>query len=101
MRQLIGALNFPGYLVPLLIAVKLLGVIVILSRVSVALSGLAYSGMLFHMLPDLIGASDFGEAVPAVAGLVVLVASFITQNAARAKPSPHSPTHAAAGAVRA
>ncbi|WP_064694728.1 DoxX family protein [Rhizobium aegyptiacum] len=103
-RQLLGQLGFPGYLVPLLIMAKLLGVAAILSRVSVALSNLAYSGMFFHLLLALsahLNASDYEGSVPALVGLVVLIASFLTQNAARARPSPHAPSHAASQAAKA
>ncbi|BCH31668.1 hypothetical protein MesoLjLc_35980 [Mesorhizobium sp. L-8-10] len=95
-RQLLGQLGFPGFLVPLLIAAKLLGVAAILARVSVALSDLAYSGMLFHLLLALsahLNASDYGGSVPALVGLVALVVSFVTQNTARAKSSPYAPSH--------
>jgi hypothetical protein len=37
-RQLLGNLGYPAYLVPLLIVVKPLGVFAVLSRVNVALS---------------------------------------------------------------
>jgi len=97
-RQLLGQLGFPGYLVPLLIVVKLLGVATILSRVRVALSDLAYSGMFFHLLLALsahLNASDSAGSVPALVGLVLLIVSFLTQNAARAKPSPYAPSQAA------
>ncbi|SCB57322.1 DoxX-like family protein [Rhizobium aethiopicum] len=103
-RQLLGQLSFPGYLVPLLIVAKLLGVAAILSRVSVALSDLAYSGMFFHLLLALsahLNTSDYQGSVPALVGLVVLIASFLTQNAARARPSPHAPSHAASQAAKA
>ncbi|ESQ83630.1 DoxX family protein [Asticcacaulis benevestitus] len=97
-RQLLGTLGFPPYLVPLLITVKLLGVAAIVSRVSVALSDLAYAGMLYHLLLALsahLNAADYGGAVPAVVGLVVLVTSFLTQNTGRKTPSPYAPSQAA------
>ncbi|NKL10289.1 DoxX family protein [Rhizobium leguminosarum] len=92
-RQLLGALGYPAYLVPFLITVKLLGVAAILSRVNVALSDLAYSGMFFHLLLALsahLAAADYAGAPPAVVGLVALAVSFLTQNAARAKDSPYA-----------
>lgn len=97
-RQALGALGYPAYLVPILIAVKLLAVAAILTRVSVALSDLAYAGMFYHLLLALsahVNAGD-GGFVPAALGLVVLIASFATQNAARAKPSPYPPSPARA-----
>jgi len=91
-RQQLAGLGYPGYLVPLLIAVKLLSVTAVLWRVSVPLSDLAYAGMLFHLL--LAGLAHTGvrkpkEALPAVIGLVLLIASFTTQNVARSVPSPY------------
>ncbi|PSJ57447.1 DoxX family protein [Kumtagia ephedrae] len=93
-RQLLGNLGFPGYLVPVLIIVKLLGVAAILSRASVALSDLAYAGMFYHLLLALsahLHAADYSGAPPAAIGLVVLAVSFLTQNAGRKKPSPYAP----------
>ena len=91
-RQALGALGYPAYLVPILITVKLLGVAAILSRLSVALSDLAYAGMFYHLLLALsahINAGD-GGFPPAVVGLCVLIVSFLTQNAGRAKKSPYA-----------
>jgi hypothetical protein len=88
-------LGYPAYLVPVLIVVKLLGVAAILSRFRVALSDLAYAGMFFHLLLAFsahLNAIDFGGAVPSVAGLLAVVVSFLTQNAARATPSPYGLT---------
>lgn len=92
-RQLLGGLGYPAYLVPVLIVVKLLGVAAILSRVRVALSDLAYAGMFFHLLLAFsahLNAADYGGAVPSVVGLLAVVVSFLTQNAARATPSPYA-----------
>jgi len=90
-RQVIVSLGYPAYLRELLIAVKILGVAAILSRRSIALSDLAYAGMFFHLLLAFsahVHAGD-GGFVPAVVGLIALITSFLTQNAARAKPSPY------------
>lgn len=83
-----------------MIAVKVFAVAAILSRVSVMLSDLAYAGIFYHLL--LSGLAHLGVhkpkgAVPAIVGLVLLVASFATQNAARDTPSPYAP---ALGALR-
>lgn len=91
-RQALGTLGYPAYLVPILITVKLLGVAAILSRISVALSDLAYAGMFYHLLLALsahINAGD-GGFPPAAAGLCILIVSFLTQNAGRAKKSPYA-----------
>ena len=88
-------LNYPApYLVPLMVVVKVLASIAILSRVSVALSDLAYAGIFYHLL--LSGMAHLGVrkpsgAVPAAIGLALLAASFGTQNAAREIPSPYAP----------
>ena len=75
-----------------MIAVKVLGVAAILSRFSVAVSDLAYAGIFYHLL--LSGLAHLGVrkpsgALPAAVGLVLLIASFVTQNAAREFPSPY------------
>ncbi len=91
-RQFLADLGYPAYLVPLMIVVKVLGVVVILSRFSVALSDLAYAGLFYHLL--LSGLAHLGVhrpkgAVPAAVGLALLAASILTQNAAREVPSPY------------
>ena len=96
-RQAITGFGYPGYLLPLLIVVKLLAVLAILPRVNVAVSDLAYAGMFYHLLLSAlahIGVRKPAGALPAAVGLVLLVASFATQNAARDLPSPYAPTAA-------
>lgn len=78
-----------SHLVPFMIVVKILGPLAILSRINVPLSDLAYAGMFYHLL--LSGMAHLGVrkpagAIPAVIGLVLLFASFLTQNAVRAVP---------------
>jgi hypothetical protein len=85
--------GYPGYLVDVLIAVKILAPLVILSRISVKLSDLAYAGMLFHLLLAVsahVNAGDGGFG-PALVALALLVTSFLTQNLARAHHSPNVP----------
>lgn len=91
-RQVLAGLGYPAYLVPVMIVVKVLGPVAILSRFNVALSDLAYAGIFFHLL--LSGLAHLGVrkpsgALPAAMGLVLLSASFLTQNAAREVPSPY------------
>lgn len=77
-------------LVPFLIVVKILGPLAILSRVSVPLGDLAYAGMFYHLILSglaHLGVRSIKGAVPAAIGLVLLVASFATQNVARDVPS--------------
>lgn len=91
-------LGYPAaHLVPFMIVVKILGPAAILSRISVPLSDLAYAGMLFHLL--LSGMAHLGVrkptgAIPAAIGLVLLVASFATQNGVRGGVSPYAPAPA-------
>ena len=91
-RQAVVDLRYPGYLVPILAAVKILAVVAIVSRISVPLSDLAYAGVFYHLLLSAIahiGVRKLKDAVPAAVGLVLLVASFTTQNAAREIPSSY------------
>lgn len=91
-RQALADLGYPATLVPVMIVVKVLAVAAILSRVSVALSDLAYAGVLFHLLLSglaHLGVRKPGGALPAAVGLALLAASFVTQNTAREIPSPY------------
>jgi len=91
-RETIVGFGYPGYLVPILTTVKFLAVAIILSRVSVELSDLAYAGVFYHLLLSgiaHIGVRKPSGAIPAVVGLTLLIASFVTQNAAREIPSPY------------
>lgn len=102
-RKALSDLGYPSYLVSVLIAVKLLAVAALLSRFNVALSDLAYAGMLFHLL--LSGAAHLGVrkpagAAPALIGLVLLGASFTAQNAGRETASPYAPAAAVSAAAQ-
>ncbi|MDM0056401.1 DoxX family protein [Variovorax fucosicus] len=93
-RQALASLGYPGYIVPVLMVAKVLGVVAILSRVNVALSNLAYAGMFYHLLLSFsahVNVGDGAGSVPAVIGLGLLIASFLTQNSARAKQSLYPP----------
>lgn len=93
-RQALTELGYPGHLIPILTSVKILAVAAVISRISVALSDLAYAGMFYHLLLSAsahINARKPGGAAPAAAGLVLLIVSFMTQNAAREIPSPYAP----------
>lgn len=102
-RQTLAELNYPAhYLVPFMTVVKVLGPLAILSRISVPLSDLAYAGIFYHLL--LSGSAHLGVrkpkgALPAVIGLVLLIVSFTTQNAARDVPSPYGGVAATSRAV--
>jgi len=83
-----------SHLVPFMIVVKVLGPAAILWRFNVALSDLAYVGMFYHLLLSALahmGVCKPKGSIPAVAGLILLVASFMTQNAVRDLPSPYAP----------
>ncbi|MFL9865090.1 DoxX family protein [Paraburkholderia fungorum] len=84
-----------AHLVPFMIVVKILGPTAILLRLNVPLSDLAYAGTFYHLL--LSGMAHLGVrnpkgAVPAAVGLVLLIASFVTQNDTREIPSPYAPS---------
>ncbi|PYY68058.1 hypothetical protein CRX42_23770 [Pseudomonas jessenii] len=89
-RQALADLGYPANLMPILIAVKILAVGAILLRINVPLSDLAYAGMLYHLLLSALAHINVRKprgALPAAICLVLLVASFHTQNAAREVPS--------------
>ncbi|WP_196257792.1 DoxX family protein [Pelagibacterium limicola] len=88
-----GHFGYPAYLVTVLIAAKIAAPLVILSRVLVRLSDLAYAGMLFHLLLAIsahLNAGDEGFFAPVFA-LALLIVSFLTQNSARKTASPNVP----------
>lgn len=92
--QALADLGYPSYLIPMLTVLKILGVVAILSRPSVALSDLAYAGMLYHLLLSAsahLGVRKPRGALPAAIGIVLLIASFLTQNVVREAPSPYAP----------
>jgi len=94
-RQAQAELGYaPSHLVPFMIVVKILGPAAILWRFNVALSDLAYAGIFYHLV--LSGLAHLGVrkpkgAIPAAVGLILLAASFATQNAARDIASPYAP----------
>lgn len=91
--------GFPAYLVTVLIVVKIAAPLAILSRVSVGLSDLAYAGVLYHLLLALSAHLNAGDGgfVPALVGLALLAASFLTQNIGRRVASPNVPLRFQAG----
>lgn len=95
-RSVLAELNYPApYLLPFMIAVKIVGPVAILSRVCVAISDLAYAGIFYHLLLSGMAHLGVGKpkgAMPAAVALVLLAASFATQNPARDIPSPYAPT---------
>ncbi|TYL41249.1 DoxX family protein [Dickeya sp. ws52] len=103
-RKIQAGLGYSAsYLVPFMIVVKVLGPIAILSRFNVALSDLAYAGILYHLI--LSGLAHLGVhkpkgAIPAAVGLILLAASFATQNVAREPSSPYAPVAIAIQTLR-
>ncbi|QEI06393.1 hypothetical protein FXN63_11535 [Pigmentiphaga aceris] len=94
-RLEIAKLGYPAYLVPFLIIVKIAAPVAVLSRFNVALSELAYAGMFYHLVLAAlahVGARKPKGALPAFIGLLLLSASFLTQNAARDVPAAYAPT---------
>lgn len=88
-----GYFGYPAYLVTVLIVAKIAAPLAILTRVSIQLSDLAYAGVLFHLLLAIsahLNAGDDGFFPPLIA-LVLMVISFLTQNAGRKVASPNVP----------
>ncbi len=87
-------LGYPVYLTYVLPVVKVLGPLAILSRVSLALSDLAYAGMFYHLLLALSAHLTSGVPgwQPSLVMLIVLLVSFFTQNAVRKGASPYAGT---------
>ena len=91
-QGMFGTFGYPAYIVPVLGVLKLAAAVTILWRYNVPLSDLAYAGMFFHLLLAMsahVGVADYVGSMPALIGLLLLVTSFFTQNAARRKPSPY------------
>jgi hypothetical protein len=101
-QGMFGNFGYPAYIVPILGVVKLLAAATILSRFSVALSDLAYAGMLFHLVLAAgahIGIADWAGLPPSLVGLALLAVSFLTQNRVRRKPSPYGSPAALRGSA--
>ncbi len=91
---MIPQMGYPVYLTYLLPVVKILGPLAILTRVSVALSDLAYAGMFYHLI--LAFSAHINSGIPGWQGAVIFFAlmliSFFTQNAVRTPASPYAGT---------
>jgi hypothetical protein len=80
-----------AHLVPFMIVVKILGPLVILTRLSLPLSDLAYAGIFYHLILSgmaHLGVRSIKGAMPAAIGLILMATSFATQNHVRDVPSP-------------
>lgn len=92
-EQGFAAFGYPAYLITVLIIAKIAAPVAILTRVSVPLSDLAYAGMFYHLMLAIsahLNAGDPGYG-PALLALALMLASFLSQNAARKIPSPNTP----------
>ncbi len=94
-----ASLEYPEYLALTMAFAKLAAVVAILSRVSVALSDLAYAGTLFHLMLAASAHINVGDGMwpPAVIAIGLLIISFLTQNTARKKPAPYGSLKALLG----
>lgn len=82
-----------AHLVPFMIVVKILGPLVILTRLSLPLSDLAYAGIFYHLILSgmaHLGVRSIKGAMPAAIGLILMATSFATQNHVRDTPSPYA-----------
>jgi DoxX-like family len=88
-----GYLGYPAYLVTLLIVVKIAAPLAILTRVSVRLSDLAYAGIFYHLALTISAHLNVGDDgfVAALVVLVLVIVSFLSQNAGRKVASPNVP----------
>ena len=87
-------LGYPAYLIGIMTVVKPLGVLAVWLRKPVWLAQLAYAGFFYHLLLAANAHFQLGEAAGglAVVLLVLAVASFLTQNAARTEPAAYVPS---------
>ena len=82
-----------AHLVPFMIVVKILGPLVILTRLSLPLSDLAYAGIFYHLILSgmaHLGVRSIKGVMPAAIGLILMATSFATQNHVRDVPSPYA-----------
>jgi hypothetical protein len=83
--------GYPAYLISVLIVAKIAAPAAILTRVSVRLSDLAYAGIFYHLILAISAHLNAGDGgfVPALVALVLMITSFLTQNATRKSASPN------------
>lgn len=86
--------GYPAYLVQMMIFVKTAGVLALLVRRPVALTQLAYAGFFYHLI--LAFSAHVTSGVPgfevALVLLVLLIVSWLSQNAARGEQAAYVPT---------
>jgi len=86
-------LGYPAYLITIMTVVKPLGILAVWVRRPVWLAQLAYAGFFYHLLLAANAHFQLGESAGflAVVLLVLMLASWATQNAARAEPAAYAP----------
>lgn len=88
-----AGVGYPAYLVSLMIVVKLAGIVAVLVRRPVGLAQLAYAGFFYHLI--LAFSAHIASGVPgsevAVVLMVLVVLSWLSQNAARGTPAAYVP----------
>ena len=92
-KEQFTAFGYPSYLVKPLIFCKTLAVIVVISRFNTSLTDFTYAAMTLHLMLAIgahWGVKKPKEALPAIVGVLLIAASFTTQNAARNLPSANS-----------
>lgn len=89
-----ASVGYPAYLVQMMIVVKLAGIAAVLVRRPVFLAQLAYAGFFYHLI--LAFSAHIASGAPGVEAAVILmvmvVLSFLSQNAARGTPAAYVPT---------
>lgn len=88
-----ASMNYPPYLVRVMIVVKLAGIAAVLVRRPVGLAQLAYAGFFYHLLLAASAhiASGFPGVEVAIIALVLVILSWLSQNAARGPGAAYVP----------
>lgn len=88
-----AAVGYPAYLVSMMIFVKLAGILAVLVRRPVWLAQLAYAGFFYHLL--LAASAHIASGIPgveiAIVLLVLVILSWLSQNAARGPGAAYVP----------
>lgn len=88
-----AAVGYPAYLVSMMIFVKLAGILAVLVRWPVWLAQLAYAGFFYHLL--LAASAHIASGIPgveiAIVALVLVILSWLSQNAARGPGAAYVP----------
>lgn len=88
-----AAVGYPAYLVQLMIVVKAAGILAVLVRKPVWLAQLAYAGFFYHLLLAL--SAHLAAGIPgfelAIVLLVLVIVSWLSQNAARRQDAAYVP----------